>query len=152
MTDDDTGSRVTRIISRLAEGEPGASPDDLLPLVYGELRRLAQAYLAGDHTLQATELVHEAYLRLVQPSPGGFEVILDQAIAPLMGGELGPDELLALDVALDRLAERDPRATRARRASSSCASSPASPSPRRPRRWGCRSASWRRTGPMPGRD
>ena len=42
--------------------------DQMLPLVYDELRRLARAYLArerSDHTLQATALVHEAYLRLI---------------------------------------------------------------------------------------
>ena len=69
-------SEVSRILSRLAAGEPGASPDELLPLVYGELRRLARGYLARErrgHSLQATELVHEAYLRLVGPSPASFE-------------------------------------------------------------------------------
>jgi RNA polymerase sigma factor (TIGR02999 family) len=43
-------------------------PDRLLPVVYGELRRLAAAYLRGErpgHTLQPTALVHEAYLRLI---------------------------------------------------------------------------------------
>jgi RNA polymerase sigma factor (TIGR02999 family) len=47
---------------------PEQARDELLPLVYDELRRLARGYLArerGDHTLQATALVHEAYLRLI---------------------------------------------------------------------------------------
>ena len=49
------------------EGD-AAALDRLMPLVYAELRRLAQSYLnreRSDHTLQATDLVHEAYLRLV---------------------------------------------------------------------------------------
>ena len=49
------------------EGDPRAS-DQLLPLVYGELRRLAQGYMSHEQpgqTLQATALVHDAYLRLV---------------------------------------------------------------------------------------
>ena len=60
-------SDVTRILSQIEEGDPSAS-DELLPLVYDELRRLAAARLrdeSPDQTLQATALVHEAYLRLV---------------------------------------------------------------------------------------
>jgi RNA polymerase sigma factor (TIGR02999 family) len=58
---------ITRMLQRIREGDT-AAVDRLLPLVYDELRRLARAKLAGersDHTLQATALVHEAYLRLV---------------------------------------------------------------------------------------
>jgi RNA polymerase sigma factor (TIGR02999 family) len=58
---------VTRILSAIEHGDPKAS-EDLLPLVYRELRRLAQQRLAREkpgQTLQATALVHEAYLRLV---------------------------------------------------------------------------------------
>ena len=58
---------VTRILSAIEQGDPGAA-GELLPLVYGELRRLAKQRLAQEkkgHTLQATALVHEAYLRLV---------------------------------------------------------------------------------------
>jgi RNA polymerase sigma factor (TIGR02999 family) len=46
----------------------GKAPEELLPLVYAELRKLAQGYISNerpDHTLQATALVHEAYIRLV---------------------------------------------------------------------------------------
>jgi RNA polymerase sigma factor (TIGR02999 family) len=60
-------SEVTRILSALDAGDPRAA-DQLLPLVYEELRRLAAAKLAQEkpgQTLQATALVHEAYLRLV---------------------------------------------------------------------------------------
>jgi RNA polymerase sigma factor (TIGR02999 family) len=60
-------SEVTRILDAIEQGEPHAA-DRLLPLVYEELRRLAAQRLAGEapgQTLQATALVHEAYLRLV---------------------------------------------------------------------------------------
>jgi RNA polymerase sigma factor (TIGR02999 family) len=58
---------VTRILSIIEQGNAGAS-EQLLPLVYEELRKLAAARMAHespDHTLQPTALVHEAYLRLV---------------------------------------------------------------------------------------
>ena len=58
---------VTRILENAAQGRDGAT-DDLLPLVYDELRRMAAAELAKEGpspTLQPTALVHEAYLRLV---------------------------------------------------------------------------------------
>src|SRR3982750_2637907 len=60
-------SDVTRILSPIAQGDSGAA-SQLLPLVYAELRKLAAAKLAQEQpgqTLQATALVHEAYLRLV---------------------------------------------------------------------------------------
>jgi RNA polymerase sigma factor (TIGR02999 family) len=60
-------SEVTRILSAIEEGDPHAG-EQLLPLVYGELRKLAARKLANEkagQTLQATALVHDAYLRLV---------------------------------------------------------------------------------------
>jgi hypothetical protein len=60
-------SDVTRLLDAAASGDRQAAAD-LLPLVYTELRELAAARLAGEfpgQTLDATELVHEAYLRLV---------------------------------------------------------------------------------------
>jgi RNA polymerase sigma factor (TIGR02999 family) len=60
-------SEVTRILSAIEQGDPGAA-EQLLPLVYDELRRLAAERMAHEkpgQTLQATALVHEAYLRLV---------------------------------------------------------------------------------------
>jgi RNA polymerase sigma factor (TIGR02999 family) len=60
-------SDVTRILDRAREGDPAAA-DQLLPLVYDELRRLAAQKMANEaagHTLQPTALVHEAWLRLV---------------------------------------------------------------------------------------
>lgn len=58
---------VTLLLQELGDGS-GDAPEKLLPLVYDELRRLAQGYLNNEragHTLQATALVHEAYIRLV---------------------------------------------------------------------------------------
>src|SRR5262249_44706067 len=58
---------VTRILSAIEAGDPHAA-EQLLPLVYDELRKLAAARMVeerADHTLQPTALVHEAYLRLV---------------------------------------------------------------------------------------
>jgi RNA polymerase sigma factor (TIGR02999 family) len=58
---------VTRILSAIEQGDPSAA-EQLLPLVYDELRKLAAAKLAQEkpgQTLQATALVHEAYLRLL---------------------------------------------------------------------------------------
>jgi RNA polymerase sigma factor (TIGR02999 family) len=62
-------SNVSRILQSIEQGDPQAS-EALLPLVYDELRKLAAAKLAQEkpgQTLQATALVHEAYLRLVDP-------------------------------------------------------------------------------------
>src|SRR4051812_43342618 len=63
-------SEVTQLLYRMDLGDPSAA-EQLLPLVYDELRKLAAARMSqerSDHTLQATALVHEAYLRLVDNS------------------------------------------------------------------------------------
>ncbi len=63
-------SEVTQILDQIQKGDPQAAAD-LLPLVYAELRRLAATQLAREkpgQTLNATALVHEAYLRLVGPA------------------------------------------------------------------------------------
>ena len=60
-------SDVTQILRQIECGDPSA-PEDLLPLVYAELRRLAAGKMAQEspgQTLQATALVHDAYVRLV---------------------------------------------------------------------------------------
>ena len=65
--DGPSASRVTRLLLDWSDGDERAR-DEVLPLVYDELRRLAALYLLRerhDHTLQPTALVHEAYLRLV---------------------------------------------------------------------------------------
>jgi RNA polymerase sigma factor (TIGR02999 family) len=62
----DVPADVTQILQDWSKGDTAAA-EKLMPLVYEELRRLARSYLArerGGHTLQATALVHEAYLRL----------------------------------------------------------------------------------------
>ena len=68
-------SEATRILSAIEQGDPSAA-EELLPLVYNELRRLAAQKLAQEkpgQTLQATALVHEAYLRLVDASGAALE-------------------------------------------------------------------------------
>jgi RNA polymerase sigma factor (TIGR02999 family) len=105
---------VTQILSQIEQGEPHAA-NQLLPLVYDELRKLAAAKLGCEHpgqTLQATALVHEAYLRLVSvPHPQQFSgrghffaaaaeamrrILVDQARrrnAAKRGGNLEREEL-----------------------------------------------------------
>jgi RNA polymerase sigma factor (TIGR02999 family) len=63
----DSSNQVTALLARWNQGE-NAAREELVPLVYEELRRVARKCLAEqrrDHTLQSTALVHEAYLRLV---------------------------------------------------------------------------------------
>src|SRR5947209_20015987 len=65
-----TRQHVTQVLAGWSKGDRDA-PQKLIPLVYEELRHLAHHYLQrerADHTLQATGLVHEAYLRLVDQS------------------------------------------------------------------------------------
>jgi RNA polymerase sigma factor (TIGR02999 family) len=86
-------SDVTRILSAIEQGDPQAA-EQLLPLIYDELRRLAAAKLAQEkpgQTLQATALVHEAYLRLVDtetPQPwnsrGHFFVAAAEAMRRIL--------------------------------------------------------------------
>jgi RNA polymerase sigma factor (TIGR02999 family) len=133
-------SEVTRILDQIQQGDPHAAAQ-LLPLVYDELRKLAAAKLAQEkpgQTLQATALVHEAYLRLVGDqhfdNRGHFFAAAAEAMRRIVvesarrkqrvrhgGGrervevELGDlptslpsDDLLALDEALSRLEQVDP--------------------------------------------
>jgi RNA polymerase sigma factor (TIGR02999 family) len=138
-------SDVTRILSAIEQGDPRAT-EQLLPLVYDELRRLAAAKLARERpgqTLQATALVHEAYLRLVDgpDAPhwngrGHFFAAAAEAMRRILverargkarerrGGDwrrvdfekldvstsVSPDQLVALDDALERLSSLDPLA------------------------------------------
>jgi RNA polymerase sigma factor (TIGR02999 family) len=133
-------NEVSRILSDLAQGQAHAA-EQLLPVVYDELRRLAAAQIAREkpgQTLEATALVHEAYLRLVD-DPGfanrrHFFAAAAEAMRRILvenarrkarikhgGGrrrqELHPDliaapapdeQILALDAALAKLAQRDP--------------------------------------------
>jgi ECF sigma factor len=62
-----TEETITQLLARWGSGDPEAA-ERVLPLVYGELRRIAARQLRRErdaHTLQATAIVHEAYLRLV---------------------------------------------------------------------------------------
>jgi RNA polymerase sigma factor (TIGR02999 family) len=137
-------SDITLILQRMEQGDPDA-PAELLSLVYDELRALAARKMAREkpgQTLQATVLVHEAWLRLGgdQQPPWRNRAHFFGAIAEAMrrilienarrrqrlkhGGQLQrmnideveiaspmpDDDLLALDDALGRLAETDPRA------------------------------------------
>ena len=138
--------QVTQLLQRWGDGEQQAF-DQLLPLVYGELRGLARRYLRRErhgHTLETSALVHEAYVRMIgqqkvewrnrahffaisaqmmrrilvdharahlyQKRGGGAQkVSLDEALH--VGAE--PSEsLLAVDDALERLAEQDPEKAR----------------------------------------
>lgn len=148
----DVAAAVTDIVAGLGgTGSAGrASAEELLPLVYDELRQLARKYLSRErpgHTLQPTALVHEAYIKLVDQSRvdwkgrthffavgakvmrnllidharargrdkrggGRRRVTLAEGFTPFAGGELDIDQLLAVNEALDRLAELDQRQAR----------------------------------------
>jgi RNA polymerase sigma factor (TIGR02999 family) len=136
-------SEVTQILSEIEDGD-GQAAEKLLPLVYDELRKLAAARMARentDQTLQATALVHEAYIRLVDNDKGQHwdnrahffaaaaeamrRIIVESARRKrrMKHGGAGkkvvrqidrikievdphPADVLALDEALDRLAQR----------------------------------------------
>jgi RNA polymerase sigma factor (TIGR02999 family) len=138
-------SDVTRILSAIEQGDPHAA-EQLLPLVYDELRKLAAQKLAHEkpgQTLQATSLVHEAYVRLVGAekeqrwdSRAHFFAAAAEAMRRILvdnarrkkrskhGGDRQrvdldsrisfdpePDDLVALDRALGRLAIEDAQAS-----------------------------------------
>jgi RNA polymerase sigma factor (TIGR02999 family) len=66
---------ITQLLRAWSDGQQGA-PEQLMPLVYEELHRLARSYMSRerhDHTLQATALVNEAYLRLIDASSARFQ-------------------------------------------------------------------------------
>jgi RNA polymerase sigma factor (TIGR02999 family) len=138
-------SEVTRILASIEQGDPTAA-EQLLPLLYQELRRLAAQKLAREkpgQTLDATALVHEAYLRLAGAeetrhwnSRGHFFAAAAEAMRRILverarkkrrakrGGkfrrldvdaaalatQVAPDQLLAIDEALTKLAQEDPTA------------------------------------------
>jgi len=137
-----TMADVSQILTRIDQGDPSAA-EQLLPLVYDELRKLAAARLAHEkpgQTLQPTALVHEAYVRLVDNqsqqhfnSRGHFFAAAAEAMRRILverarrkqrvrhGGEFRridldegcslaepiPEELLAVDEALERLERID---------------------------------------------
>lgn len=141
--DNPANTDLTATLTAATAGDQKAA-DQLIPVVYAELRRLAAIYLSrerGDHTLQPTALVHEAYLRLVDQTRviwqnrahfmgvaaqamrrilvdharrraamkrvGDLQkVTLDTALA--IGKDAVQPDLIALDMALDRLALEHP--------------------------------------------
>lgn len=139
----DSPEEVSRLLAECGNGNQAAF-NKLLPLVYDELHRLASAYMSrerGDHTLQTTALVNEAYLRLVDQTRARWQdrvhffavaskvmrqILIDHARSHARlkrgGGEhrvtleevaviseQRSADLLALDEALRKLAEVDPR-------------------------------------------
>ena len=135
---------ITALLGKITDGSDTA-PGRLLELVYDDLRPLAGAYMAnerGDHTLQATALVHEAYMRLVDWKNVTWQnraqffavaaevmrkVLIDHARARKANKRFGhklvlddaisipeqrPIDLIALDEALQALEKLDPRQAR----------------------------------------
>jgi RNA polymerase sigma factor (TIGR02999 family) len=137
--------RLTQLLQAWQQGDAPAG-EQLVPLVYAELRRIARMKLGGEragHTLQATALVHEAWLRLMQQHGAGWQnraqffaiatqamrrILVDHArrrqaakrgsgeppadVDDLAGVLLSPvpdEQLVALDVALERLTAIDER-------------------------------------------
>jgi RNA polymerase sigma factor (TIGR02999 family) len=136
-----------KLLSRASEGDPNAV-SQLMPLVYNELRRLAASYLRREkpgQTLQATALVHEAYVRLIGEHAQRWQnrthflaiaalsmrqilvqrararkaakrggdperITLDDQLLPARGpNRQQPIDMVALDTALDKLAQLDER-------------------------------------------
>src|SRR5438445_13747215 len=132
-------TEVTQVLSAIAQGDPHAA-EQLLPLVYDELRKLAAQKLGQERpgqTLDATALVHEAYLRLVGDRQFASRrhffaaaaeamrlILIDHAprkgtarhgggrrrvpLVDVQQVSVAPDELLALDDALTRFAAEEP--------------------------------------------
>lgn len=141
-TDQTTGSDITRLLVAWKDGDSSAR-DELIPMVYQELRRLARHYLRDERrrSLQTTELVHEAFIRLVDADVdwscrGHFYVVAARQMRRILvdqarrrgarkrelEGEITLDEgrvaadrpmdIVALDEALSELAQKDERKCR----------------------------------------
>jgi len=143
VPDNASPGQVTQLLDRWQQGDRAAF-DLVTDIVYGELHKIAQGYLQKEragHTLQPTELIHEAYMRLMKGDQAAFEnrrkffafaarlmrqILVDHARAlgaEKRGGglaklplneavDLAPgraSEFLALNEALDRLAQQSPR-------------------------------------------
>ncbi len=136
---------ITRLLDAYRDGDRRAF-DELVPIVYGDLRRIARAHLRGaqGRTLNTTGLVHEAWVRLAEHTSHGFadrkhflsvcaramrNIVIDDArrrAAAKRGGAekavtldeqrvaaaKSPEWMLALDQALERLAQNSPRLAR----------------------------------------
>jgi RNA polymerase sigma factor (TIGR02999 family) len=115
---------ITQLLADASNGDQAAL-DALLPVVYNELRKLADHYLQQerpDHTLQATALVHEAYLRLVDQTNISWQnrahffsvaaqvmrhILVDHARAHKAEKRGGGEPEISLDAAISFFAERD---------------------------------------------
>ena len=141
MPGDMEGEQITRLLERWSEGHRDAL-DQLIPIVYSELKRIASGYLEGERpgaTLQVTALVHDAYLRLIDYREPKFKsrkhfyvvaaqvmrrILVDHArrrdaqkrraeVPPDSGLVVRPDvDVLDLDEALNRLAASNPEKAR----------------------------------------
>ncbi len=138
--------QITLLLADWSNGNQAAL-DNLMPLVYDELRRMARSYMRGQssgHTFQTTELIHEAYLKLAKQEDPDWQnrahffgvasqamrhILVDYARAKNTGKRGGSaknitleeslivspehsEEVIALDDALNRLAELDERKTK----------------------------------------
>jgi RNA polymerase sigma factor (TIGR02999 family) len=137
-------AEITQLLGKMSRGDKGAK-DKLFELVYSELRRRASAYLRRErrgHTLQTTDLVHEAYFKLVDQKKvqwqdrahffhiaakvmrrilvdharkhralkrGGGQIKISIEDDSTIVAEERPDELIAVDAALEKLAVMDER-------------------------------------------
>src|SRR5215472_15123757 len=105
---------VTRLLGELSRGDESALAR-LMPLVYGELHRLAQECFRGespDNTLQPTALVHEACLRLVRANCKDFENHCQSLGEAMAVDDEGDVDTIALDEALTKLERADPELCR----------------------------------------
>jgi RNA polymerase sigma factor (TIGR02999 family) len=124
MSEDEAPREVTQLLVRWSKGDQDAL-DELTPLVYDELRRLARAYLRRErvgHTLESTALVHEAYMRLVDQKDVEWQsrnqffglaaslirrILVDHARARLAAKRGGPAIKLSLDEAMAASEQKD---------------------------------------------
>ena len=105
LAPEDPEDDITRILRRMAAGEHDAG-NELAPLIYADLRKLANHYIRKErigHTLQPTALVHEAYLRII-----GIKIMDSQKPDSLCRGGCDPTRQILIDYA--------PAATPARKA------------------------------------
>jgi RNA polymerase sigma factor (TIGR02999 family) len=124
MSSKDSSPDITRLLVRWSQGEREAL-EELTPLVYDELRRLAKVYLRRerpDHTLESTALVHEAYMRLIDQNQVEWHnrnqffaiaaslirrILVDHARARVAAKRGGPALKLSLDEAVAASEQRD---------------------------------------------
>jgi RNA polymerase sigma factor (TIGR02999 family) len=118
-------SDITRLLGRLRQGERSAL-DELMPLVYGELRAMARAFMRGQragHTLQPTALVHEAFVKVFDDTNANIadrahllalmarvmrQVLVDHARAAAAGKRGGGDVRVPWDAQIEITGERGP--------------------------------------------